>query len=952
MKLPTRRLAALAATGALLGAGLAATAPTPALAADDPAAPRDGLVAEYLLDETAGTVVHNTADGSASGTDARDATLRQGSDTLWGNGSLGFTGGAKTSGSWVELPDDLLAGKQQATISTELWADPTMLNGFHFLWNIGNDATSSYFFSSLNCGNGRRTLVGLKSAGTERLVQAGSCATQAQRWTNLTVTVDGATDTAAVYVDGTEVASGAMPYSPADIVDQTLNTIGRAPWPDPNFKGRVGAFRVYDRALAPAEVTALSDADAVEHATELQASAQALLAGIGDRTVNGDTTLPTGNGTITWTSADPAVVGTDGDVVQPPTGSEPVEVDLTATVTIRGLVATKTITVTVLPEADPEDPYGYLMVHFIEDSAGYAEKIYLDVSRDDDPTHWLPLNDGEPILASNLGTTGVRDPYLTYNPETETYYLIATDLRVFGGDNAGWGTWSRRGSQFLNVWESKDLVEWGPLRQLKVSPPTAGMSWAPEATWEPSLGKFVVYWASTLFDPADTAHTGSTYSRILYGTTSDFATDYEYQGVMIDTGADVIDTTVLQNGGTTYRLSKDNGSGRGIYYEKTTAADWWKPTTTWTQIQTNLGQADYGSVEGPAIFKDHSRDHWYAYVDVIPSIGYRPYETTDLDAGFTKVDVASTGFVMPPSTKHGGVVSLTKAQYDEVRASDVAELVTQEVDVTTDAGTAPELPATAEVVLEDGRTDDVPVAWDAVEPAAYATAGSFTVEGRVKAIANNLNQATGVGQPLTSTTAIDNVVTATVTVEPLPVPPAPVATVAPRVAGAAVVGRTLSATTGTWDVPGAVLTRQWLRDGVPVAGATGSSYTLRPGDAGRRFAVRVTATASSRPAGTATSARTAAVARAASATRLRASATRVRRGKQVRLTVTVTGVQPTGAVRITDNGRVLRTLTLRAGTATVRVPLKKRGRHRLVATYLGTAWALPSRSATTTVTVK
>ena len=85
------------------------------------------------------------------------------------------------------------------------------------------------------------------------------------------------------------------------------------------------------------------------------------------------------------------------------------------------------------------------MVHFVEDSNGYAEKMYLDISRGDNPEQWDPLNDREPILASNLGTTGARDPYLTYNPETETYYIIATDLRVFGGDNLQWGYWSKPG---------------------------------------------------------------------------------------------------------------------------------------------------------------------------------------------------------------------------------------------------------------------------------------------------------------------------------------------------------------------------------------------------------------------------------------------------------------------------------------------------------------------------
>ena len=70
------------------------------------------------------------------------------------------------------------------------------------------------------------------------------------------------------------------------------------------------------------------------------------------------------------------------------------------------------------------------MVHFIENNKGYAEKVYLDISRGDDATQWDTLNGGEPILVSNESTTGVRDPFIAYNPESKTYYVLATDLRV------------------------------------------------------------------------------------------------------------------------------------------------------------------------------------------------------------------------------------------------------------------------------------------------------------------------------------------------------------------------------------------------------------------------------------------------------------------------------------------------------------------------------------------
>jgi len=59
------------------------------------------------------------------------------------------------------------------------------------------------------------------------------------------------------------------------------------------------------------------------------------------------------------------------------------------------------------------------------------------------------------------------------------------------------------------------------------------------------------------------------------------------------------------------------------------------------------------------------------------------------------------------------------------------------------------------------------------------------------------------------------------------VTPAP----APVLAGTAQVTRTLQATPGTW-LSGANLSFQWYRNGAPIGGANGTSYTLQPEDAG------------------------------------------------------------------------------------------------------------------------
>ncbi|WP_228373240.1 glycoside hydrolase family 43 protein [Demequina silvatica] len=365
-----------------------------------------------------------------------------------------------------------------------------------------------------------------------------------------------------------------------------------------------------------------------------------------------------------------------------------------------------------------EEPYGYLMVHFLEDPDGYAEKIYLDLSDGDDPERWIPLNGGEPVLASHLGTTGARDPHLTVNPQTGTYYILATDLRVFGGDEAGWGAWSRGYSTRMNVWESRDLVTWSPLRQLDVAlgpdgrpapgAPEMGMMWAAETTFVEDFhgegrGAFVVYWTSTVGD----------HQVILWGSTTDFTqATFRYGGVLLDQGEDTIDTTMIRHAGRTYRVTKSNGAtARGLFMEVTDAERWWEPGAAWREVQTRIGQgyaAGHG-VEGPTMFRAHGEDRWYLYVDVIPSVGYCPMVSTDLDAETPWVPLASERFSLRPSTKHGGVLPLTRSRHDALVAADAR------APVVADLGGVADLPDAVEAILHGGGTASFPVAWEVAE---------------------------------------------------------------------------------------------------------------------------------------------------------------------------------------------------------------------------------------------
>ena len=81
----------------------------------------------------------------------------------------------------------------------------------------------------------------------------------------------------------------------------------------------------------------------------------------------------------------------------------------------------------------------------------------------------------------------------------------------------------------------------------------------------------------------------------------------------------------------------------------------------------------------------------------------------------------------------------------------------------------------------------------------------------------------------------------------------------PGIGGALQVGSTLTVVDGDWDPADAKLTHQWLRNDVPVPGATGPTYLLTTADLGKGIRVKTTAAAPSYAKTTLQSAKTAPV---------------------------------------------------------------------------------------------
>lgn len=138
---------------------------------------------------------------------------------------------------------------------------------------------------------------------------------------------------------------------------------------------------------------------------------------------------------------------------------------------------------------------GYVFAYFTGDSRA-GEKIHLAASNGNNALDWTELNNGQPILTSTKGTTGLRDPFLLRSNDGKKFFLIATDLSI--GSGTSWGNAVKFGSRYIEVWESTDLVNWSEQRHVQVSPPEAGNTWAPEAYYDTSINAYVVFWASTL----------------------------------------------------------------------------------------------------------------------------------------------------------------------------------------------------------------------------------------------------------------------------------------------------------------------------------------------------------------------------------------------------------------------------------------------------------------------
>lgn len=430
------------------------------------------LLAEFDFDSQA-------SDGVITGTNAAAKVNGncQIKTKVGDNTALYLDGGQNYLEVTGEDGSSLLKGQDEVTISFDTKAERT---GTNWLYYAAPDTRTQKYNSEQYLGvmqqNGKVKSERYKNSGSR---PASPQAETGSDWSHVDVVVS--ENATSVYVNGEKKAEEASDISLQDIVgDDGVFYIGKANWGSGEYsKAWIDNFRVYDGVLSDEAIVKEYEESASElESSDIQEAYDALTL-IDTDDVRGNLPLVKSGkhgAVIDWKSSNPKVITDssekaddkyDGGVVtRPEAGSDPVQVRLTASITIGTEVKTKEFTVTVQPKTanlDTDYDAGYLWT-FFEASGGY-EKIFLGYSKDG--LTWEKLNKDEngkaqPILVNDASESdlGVRDPHIIRSKDGDKYWILGTDLHAEGGGSGGSGWNQLSASQNLVVWESTDLVNW------------------------------------------------------------------------------------------------------------------------------------------------------------------------------------------------------------------------------------------------------------------------------------------------------------------------------------------------------------------------------------------------------------------------------------------------------------------------------------------------------------
>lgn len=181
----------------------------------------------------------------------------------------------------------------------------------------------------------------------------------------------------------------------------------------------------------------------------------------------------------------------------------------------------------------------YLFSYFSgipSDSTGNGQDgLHLAYSQDG--FEWKALNNDQSFLKPMVGEQQLmRDPCIARGPDGVFHMVWTTSWE---GASIGYAS-------------SADLVNWSEQKELSpmAHEPTTRNCWAPELTYNPAHGHFMIYWSSTIpgrYPETDSSNIHGRNHRFYYTLTKDFVTFSPTQ-LLYDLGFNSIDASIYPDG--------------------------------------------------------------------------------------------------------------------------------------------------------------------------------------------------------------------------------------------------------------------------------------------------------------------------------------------------------------------------------------------------------------------
>lgn len=270
------------------------------------------------------------------------------------------------------------------------------------------------------------------------------------------------------------------------------------------------------------------------------------------------------------------------------------------------------------------------------------EQIHFAISMDG--YNYKALNKNQPVIDSRKisSTGGVRDPHILRRADDKGFYMVVTDMT----SSKGWDS-----NRAMVLMKSENLIDWTSnvinIQQKYKGQENLKRVWAPQTIYDPSAGKYMVYWSMQHGDGPDI---------IYYAYANQDFTDLESEPKQLfypRNGKSCIDGDIVYKDGLYYMFYKTEGHGNGIKLATT-------PSLTsgpWTEYD-DYKQQTPEAVEGAGVFPLIDSDKYILMYDVYMKGTYQFTETTD----FHKFCVIDEAISMDFHPRHGSVIPITRKE--------------------------------------------------------------------------------------------------------------------------------------------------------------------------------------------------------------------------------------------------------------------------------------------------